>query len=94
MRDAIAWAHENIADFAQAQRATLTEMEVQLRPGFAGQRVLPVVAAGACVPGGRYSHVASALMTVTTARVAGVHHITAVWPPRAIAPAGVPDAIL
>lgn len=95
LKDAIAWAHENIARFAEAQRATLTEMEVELRPGlFAGQRVLPVAAAGCYVPGGRYSHVASALMTVTTARVAGVSHITAVSPPRADAPAGVPDAIL
>jgi sulfopropanediol 3-dehydrogenase len=95
LKEAIAWAHENIASFARAQRATLTEMEVELRPGlFAGQRVLPVAAAGAYVPGGRYSHVASALMTVTTARVAGVSHIAAVSPPRAGAPAGVPDAIL
>ncbi|MBI1219496.1 MAG: histidinol dehydrogenase [Rhodobacteraceae bacterium] len=95
LKDAIAWAHDNIARFAEAQRATLTEMEVELRPGlFAGQRVLPVAAAGAYVPGGRYSHVASALMTVTTARVAGVSHIAAVSPPRADAPAGVPDAIL
>lgn len=95
LRDAIDWAHENITRFAEAQRATLTEMEVELRPGlFAGQRLLPVAAAGAYVPGGRYSHIASALMTVTTARVAGVPQISAVSPPRADAPAGVPDAIL
>ena len=94
LKDAIAWAHQNIATFAAAQRATLTEMEVELRPGlFAGQRVLPV-AAGCYVPGGRYSHVASALMTVTTAKVAGVARIAAFSPPRAGAPAGVPDAIL
>jgi sulfopropanediol 3-dehydrogenase len=95
LREAIDWAHDNIARFAEAQRATLTEMEVELRPGLlAGQRLLPIAAAGAYVPGGRYSHIASALMTVTTARVAGVPEISAVSPPRADAPAGVPDAIL
>lgn len=95
LREAIDWAHENITRFAEAQRATITEMEVELRPGlFAGQRLLPIAAAGAYVPGGRYSHIASALMTVTTARVAGVKGIAAVSPPRPDAPAGVPDAIL
>lgn len=95
LKDAIDWAHQNIARFAEAQRATLTEVEVELRPGlFAGQRILPVASAGCYVPGGRYSHIASALMTVTTARVAGVPHVAAVSPPRAGAPAGVPDAIL
>ena len=68
---------------------------MELRPGlFAGQRLLPVAAAGCYVPGGRYSHIASAMMTVTTAKVAGVPHVAAVSPPRADAPAGVPDAIL
>ncbi len=95
LKEAIDWAHENITRFAEAQRATLTEMEVELRPGLiAGQRLLPIAAAGAYVPGGRYSHIASALMTVTTARVAGVPNISAVSPPRSDAPAGVPDAIL
>jgi sulfopropanediol 3-dehydrogenase len=95
LRDDIAYAHENIARFAEAQRASLRETEVELRPGLvAGQRLIPVAAAGCYVPGGRYSHIASAMMTVTTAKVAGVAHVAAVSPPRADAPAGVPDAIL
>lgn len=95
LRDQIAWAQENIARFAQAQRASITETEVELRPGLhAGQRLLPVQAAGCYVPGGRYSHIASAMMTVTTAKAAGVPHVAAVSPPRAGAPAGIPDAIL
>lgn len=95
LKDDIAYAHENIARFAEAQRDSLHETEVELRPGlFAGQRLLPVRAAGCYVPGGRYSHIASAMMTVTTAKVAGVAHVAAVSPPRADAAAGVPDAIL
>ncbi len=95
LKDDIAYAHENIAKFAQAQRASVGETEVELRPGLTvGQRLIPVNAAGCYVPGGRYSHIASAMMTVTTAKVAGVGHVAAVSPPRADAPAGVPDAIL
>lgn len=95
LKDDIAWAQENIARFAQAQRDSIRETEVELRPGLvAGQRLIPVQAAGCYVPGGRYSHIASAMMTVTTAKIAGVPHIAAVSPPRADAPAGVPDAIL
>ena len=79
----IQWAHDNIRRFAEAQRATLSEMEIELRPGlWAGQRVMPLRACGAYVPGGRYAHIASALMTITTAKVAGVEHITAVSPPK------------
>ncbi len=69
--------------FAEAQRATLQDCEVEVIPGLiAGQKQIPVSAAGCYVPGGRYSHIASAIMTVTTAKVAEVGHITAVSPPR------------
>lgn len=95
LRDDIAYAHENIARFAEAQRKSLSDMEVELRPGLvAGQRLIPVSAAGCYVPGGRYSHIASAMMSVTTAKTAGVPMVAAVSPPRADAPAGIPDAIL
>jgi sulfopropanediol 3-dehydrogenase len=95
LKDDIAWAHQNIQRFATAQRESIRETEIELRPGlFAGQRLIPVQAAGCYVPGGRYSHIASAMMTVTTAKVAGVPHVAAVSPPRADARAGVPDAIL
>lgn len=93
LRDDIAYAHENIRRFAEAQRAGCVDMQVELRPGLvAGQRHIPLAAAGAYVPGGRYAHIASALMTITTAKVAGVAHVTAASPPRA--GQGIPAAIL
>ncbi|WGW05589.1 histidinol dehydrogenase [Tropicibacter oceani] len=83
LRAALEYAHDNIRAFALAQRASLTEFETELRPGLiAGQKVIPVSSAGCYVPGGRYAHIASALMTITTAKAAGVPHITAVAPPR------------
>ena len=89
----IAWAHENIAGFATAQRATAQDMEIELRPGLrAGQKQIPVRAAGCYVPGGRYSHIASALMSIATARAAGVADITACSPPSG--PGGLPDALV
>ncbi len=89
----IRFAHANIARFAQAQRDTIHDTEVEILPGLrAGQRQIPVSAAGCYVPGGRYAHIASAIMTVTTARVAGVGHIIACSPPRP--GTGIPPAIV
>lgn len=93
MKDTIRFAHDNIRRFAEAQKGTLTDCEIELIPGhWAGQKQIPVSAAGCYVPGGRYSHIASALMTITTAKVAGVGHVTAVSPPRP--DSGIPDAIV
>jgi sulfopropanediol 3-dehydrogenase len=79
----IRYAHDNIRRFAEAQRASAMDFETELRPGLiAGQRQIPLNAAGCYVPGGRYAHIASALMTITTARAAGVPNITACSPPR------------
>jgi sulfopropanediol 3-dehydrogenase len=79
----IEFAHANVKKFAEAQRSTLKDVEVEVVPGLiAGQRTIPVSAAGCYVPGGRYSHIASAIMTVTTAKVAGCDHIVACSPPR------------
>ncbi len=87
----IQFAHDNVKRFAEAQKATVSDVEVEIVPGMiAGQKAIPVDAAGCYVPGGRYSHIASAIMTVTTAKVAGCRHITACSPPRpgvGIAPA-------
>lgn len=83
LKDDIRFAHENVRRFAEAQLATMTGAEVEVVPGLiAGQKHIPVSAAGCYAPGGRYSHVASAIMTVTTAKVAGVGHVTACSPPR------------
>ncbi|MFY0596630.1 MAG: histidinol dehydrogenase [Cognatishimia sp.] len=79
----IRFAHDNVKRFAETQKSTLSEVEMEIEPGFiAGQKAIPVDAAGCYVPGGRYSHIASAIMTVTTAKVAGCRHITACSPPR------------
>ena len=79
----IQFAHENVRRFAEAQKATVSDVEHEVVPGLiAGQKAIPVDAAGCYVPGGRYSHIASAIMTVTTAKVAGCNHIMATSPPR------------
>jgi sulfopropanediol 3-dehydrogenase len=73
---------QRVRTFAQHQRDSLTDFEVETEPGvFLGQKNLPVSAAGAYVPGGRYPLVASAHMTVVTAKVAGVERVTACSPP-------------
>jgi sulfopropanediol 3-dehydrogenase len=82
-KDDIRYAKENVERFALAQRNSLNEFDVEIRPGLvAGQKTIPLSAAGCYVPGGRYSHIASAIMTVTTAKVAGVKHISVCSPPR------------
>lgn len=92
LKEAIEYAHANIRAFAEAQRASITDFETELRPGLiTGQKLIPVSAVGCYVPGGRYAHIASALMTITTARAAGVGHVTAASPPR---DGAIPDAIL
>lgn len=79
----IDFAHANVKRFAEAQRATIEDFEIEVLPGLtAGQKLIPVKAAGCYVPGGRYAHIASAIMTVTTAKVAGCEHIVACSPPR------------
>ena len=87
----IDFAHDNVRRFAEAQKATLKDIQLEVVPGLiAGQKSIPVDAAGCYIPGGRYSHIASAIMTVTTAKVAGCNHIVACSPPRpevGIAPA-------
>ncbi len=79
----IEFSHRNVKKFAEAQKASMTDIAVEVVPGMtAGQRMIPVEAVGCYVPGGRYSHIASAIMTVTTAKVAGCKHIVACSPPR------------
>ena len=83
LKDDIDYAHNNIRRFAEAQRDTIRDIEVVIADGFvAGQRNIPCETAGCYIPGGRYSHIASALMTVTTAKVAGCDTIIACTPPR------------
>lgn len=93
LQDDIRFAHDNIRRFAQAQKATISDCRVEVQPDFwAGQKHIPVASAGCYVPGGRYSHIASAIMTITTAKVAGVSNIAACSPPRQ--GLGIPPAVL
>ena len=83
MKRDIEFAHANVKKFAEAQKSTVADFETEVVPGLiAGQKAIPVNAAGCYIPGGRYSHIASAIMTVTTAKVAGCKNITACSPPR------------
>jgi sulfopropanediol 3-dehydrogenase len=82
VKDDIAFASRRIQDFARRQRESMQEFEIELLPGLtAGQRLIPCQTAGCYVPGGRYAHAASAIMSVGTAAVAGVKHIVATSPP-------------
>ncbi|MDC0949083.1 histidinol dehydrogenase, partial [Gammaproteobacteria bacterium] len=79
----IQFAHDNVRRFAEAQKSTLKDIEIEVVPGLiAGQKAIACHTAGCYVPGGRYAHIASAIMTVTTAKVAGCEHIIVCSPPR------------
>ncbi|HTV45850.1 MAG TPA: histidinol dehydrogenase [Stellaceae bacterium] len=78
----IEFAQAQIRNFAEIQRAALKDVEVETLPGVVlGHRHIPVGHVGCYVPGGRYPMVASAHMSIVTARVAGVGHVTACTPP-------------
>jgi len=78
LKDDLAFAHRKVGEFARRQRDSVREFETELSPGvWAGQRLIPVETAGCYVPGGRYAHVASAIMGITTAKVAGVENVIA-----------------
>lgn len=80
--DDIRTVQANVRTFARYQLESMHEFEVETMPGvFLGQKHIPVSATGAYVPGGRYPLVASAHMTVVTAKVAGVERVTACTPP-------------
>ena len=78
VRRDIDFATAQVRRFAEAQRASVREFDVELAPGLtAGQRLVPVNAAGCYVPTGRYAHIASAYMSVATAKAAGVPTVVA-----------------
>ncbi|HTF12388.1 MAG TPA: histidinol dehydrogenase, partial [Asanoa sp.] len=80
--DDIRTVQARVRNFAQLQKDSLRDFEAEVEPGvFLGQKNIPVAAAGAYVPGGRYPLVASAHMTVVTAKVAGVARVAACTPP-------------
>ena len=78
LKDDIKFSHERVTKFAEAQKSSITEFETELSPGlWAGQKLIPIQTAGCYVPGGRYAHVASAIMSIATAKVAGVENVVA-----------------
>ncbi len=80
--DDIRFAQTQIRNFAKAQLETINDLEVETLPGVTlGHKNIPVSSVGAYVPGGRYPMVASAHMSVLTAKVAGVPRIAACTPP-------------
>jgi sulfopropanediol 3-dehydrogenase len=80
--DDIKFAQAQVRNFAQKQRETMKDLEVETLPGvILGHRHIPLNAIGCYVPGGRYPMVASAHMSIVTARVAGVKRIIACAPP-------------
>jgi len=78
----IKFAQAQVRNFAQKQRETMLDLEVETLPGVVlGHKHIPVNAIGCYVPGGRYPMVASAHMSIVTAKVAGVKRIIACAPP-------------
>ncbi len=85
-KDDIKFSYDRVRKFAEAQLKNYgQDFEIELSKGlFAGQKLIPVNTAGCYVPGGRYAHIASAVMSVTTAKVAGVKNIIACSPPKEV----------
>ena len=83
-KDDIRFSYARVKKFAEAQLKNYgKDFEVELSNGlYAGQKLVPVNTAGCYIPGGRYAHIASAVMSVTTAKVAGVKNIIACSPPK------------
>ena len=91
----IKFAQAQIRKFAEAQKAALVDIEVETLPGIRlGHKNIPVSSVGCYVPGGRYPMVASAHMSVLTAKVAGVKRVAACTPPlNGVAPAATVAAM-
>ena len=84
IKDDIKFSYDRVRKFAEAQLKNYgQDFEVELSDGlYAGQKLIPVNTAGCYIPGGRYAHIASAVMSVTTAKVARVKNIIACSPPK------------
>jgi len=83
VKDDIKFAHDQVYGFALEQRASMKEFQVEITPGvLLGQKLVPCQCAGCYIPGGRFAHAASAIMSVATAKAAGVPFVVACSPPR------------
>ena len=81
IKEDLQFAYEQVYGFAVKQRESMTEFETEIYPGVTlGQRLIPCNCAGCYIPGGRFAHAASAIMSIATARAAGVPFVVAVSP--------------
>ena len=82
-KDDLRYALKQVTGFAKKQLASMQEFETEIEPGIVlGQKMIPIERVGCYVPGGKFPLVASAIMSVGTAKAAGVRHVTACAPPR------------
>ncbi|WP_237560860.1 histidinol dehydrogenase [Elioraea sp. Yellowstone] len=82
-KEDFAYAHAKVTGFARAQRESMQEFQTEIEPGITlGQKLIPVAKVGCYIPGGKYPLISAAIMSVATAKVAGVGHIIGAAPPR------------
>ncbi len=92
VKEDIRFAYKQVSEFAKAQRESIQEFEKETTSGVRlGQKIIPMDVVGCYVPGGRFAHACSAIMSVATAKAGGVETVIACSPPRgdSIAPAVV-----
>ena len=82
-KDDFAFCKSQVTDFAKRQRESLHEFETQVGEGITlGQKIIPVETVGCYIPGGKYPLISAAIMSIATAKVAGVPHVIGAAPPR------------
>ncbi len=82
-KDDFAFCKAQVTDFARRQRDSMSEFEAQFGKGITlGQKIIPVDVVGCYIPGGKYPLISAAIMSVATAKVAGVNHVIGAAPPR------------
>lgn len=82
-KEDFAFCRKQVIDFAKRQRDSLSEFEAEFGNGITlGQKIIPVDTVGCYIPGGKYPLISAAIMSVATARVAGVNHVIGAAPPR------------
>jgi sulfopropanediol 3-dehydrogenase len=83
-KEDFAFCKKQVTDFAKRQRDSVMEFEAEFGPGITlGQKLIPVDVVGCYIPGGKYPLISAALMSVATAKAAGVNHVVGAAPPRA-----------
>lgn len=82
-KDDFKYAYDKVTSFARHQRESMKELDVEIEPGiWLGQKLIPVANVGCYIPGGKYPLISAAIMSIGTARAAGVGHVIACAPPR------------